>query len=164
MPSALSCPQLSDGTNSRAPPKQRRALNCFPLSESNLSSSSLSHYECTHPKSGRFPRRELRPLLLVLSLTMVTSSPLKTSRRLLFVILLRFSLSTRVVVVVVVRRCGLAAMGCKSVAASFRNHNSINRGQQCQNDALYHVEEGTTVTTNKQFGAVHQPLNVAEAS
>ena len=27
----------------------------------------------------------------------------------------------------------------------FRNHNSINRGQQCQNNALYHVEERTTV-------------------
>ena len=51
---------------------------------------ALPPRKCTHPKSGRFPRRELRPLPLVLSLTMVTSSQLKTSRSPLLVILLRF--------------------------------------------------------------------------
>ena len=54
------------------------------------------------------------------------------------------------VVVVVVRRCGVAALDCKSVAAGIRNHKSINRGQQCQNDAVDLLEERATPTTNKQ--------------
>ena len=55
-----------------------------------LSRTLLSQRECTDPKSGRFPRRELRPQHLVLPLTMATSSQLKTSRSPRPVILLRF--------------------------------------------------------------------------